>query len=85
MCLMSMLYGYADNGTVSGWGSLVEAGLPPRLLHFVQVPFVSDEDCDTAYQQIGESITDTMVCAGQAGKDACEILRFVELNNQAGH
>ncbi|ODN05704.1 Trypsin-1 [Orchesella cincta] len=60
------------NSTVSGWGSLAEAGLPPVYLHFVQVPFVSDNDCDSAYQQVGESIVDSMICAGEAGKDACQ-------------
>ncbi|CAL8110686.1 unnamed protein product [Orchesella dallaii] len=60
------------NSTVSGWGSLSEGGLSPVYLHYVSVPFVSDEDCDAAYQQVGESIVDSMVCAGLAGKDACQ-------------
>lgn len=61
------------NGTVSGWGALQEGGLSPLYLHFVEVPFVNDDDCNSAYQQVGQEIVDSMICAGLTGKDACKI------------
>lgn len=57
---------------VSGWGALAEGGLSPMYLHFVSVPIVDDDECNAAYQQIDKEIVDSMICAGQTGKDACQ-------------
>jgi len=56
--------------TVSGWGTLSEGGPSPDTLQSVDVPTVSDAECREAY---GEGdITDSMLCAGEAGKDSCQ-------------
>ena len=58
------------NCTVSGWGSTYEGGGAARRLHFVEVPFVDDEDCAAAYPEQG--VVSSMLCAGVAKKDACQ-------------
>ena len=56
--------------TVSGWGALSEGGGSPTTLHAVRVPGMSNYQCRRSYR----SITDAMVCAGQArgGVDSCQ-------------
>lgn len=60
--------------TVAGWGA-IEEGNPnlPSVLRHVQVPLVSQNDCNTAKAYDGD-IDNTMLCAGYpAGvKDACQ-------------
>lgn len=55
---------------VVGWGRLAEGGNYANVLMKVEVPFVSDEDCKTAYG--ADRITESMTCAGEEGKDACQ-------------
>jgi trypsin len=54
----------------AGWG---ETGSGyPTVAHWVEVPFVSDEDCEAAYP--GEFDAQTMLCAGDlenGGVDSC--------------
>ncbi|XP_034029907.1 anionic trypsin-1-like [Thalassophryne amazonica] len=57
---------------VSGWGSVYADGsLYPYALHCVEVPIVSDADCEAIYPG---RITNQMLCAGhkEGGKDACQ-------------
>jgi secreted trypsin-like serine protease len=61
--------------TVSGWGDVnpePASGTPspsyPQDLHAVTIPVVSAATCAGQY---GGGITARMLCAGQAGKDAC--------------
>jgi len=62
--------------TVTGWGTLNEGGLGlPNVLHKVDVPVVSDEDCRASYEAGGvDSVADSMICAGlpEGGKDSCQ-------------
>merc|ERR1712038_91789 len=61
---------FSGKGTVSGWGTLSSGGSSPDTLHSVDVPIVSDESCRDSY---GESdIADSMICAGERGKDSCQ-------------
>ena len=49
---------------------------PPQSLQEVEVPFVSNQQCNTDY--LGErEVTDNMICAGQEGKGTC----FVSILN----
>eukprot|EP00542_Grammatophora_oceanica_P011433 CAMPEP_0194036000 /NCGR_PEP_ID=MMETSP0009_2-20130614/8402_1 /TAXON_ID=210454 /ORGANISM="Grammatophora oceanica, Strain CCMP 410" /LENGTH=402 /DNA_ID=CAMNT_0038677585 /DNA_START=340 /DNA_END=1545 /DNA_ORIENTATION=+ len=43
-------------------------------LQKVQVPFISQSDCNAKYQKHGYSVYDNMICAGydQGGKDSCQ-------------
>ncbi|MEM9602764.1 MAG: serine protease [Pseudomonadota bacterium] len=58
--------------TVMGWGNRSTTGEDfPDRLHEVQVPLVSQRQCETNY---GGGITGNMICAGlpQGGKDSCQ-------------
>lgn len=56
--------------TVTGWGALSEIGASADVLQEVQVPIVSNADCNAVYW---DGITENMICAGyvEGGKDAC--------------
>jgi secreted trypsin-like serine protease len=65
--------GGGDMATVSGWGTLSSNGSTPDTLQFVQVPIVTNAQCQSAYPQ--ENITNAMLCAGfigQGGRDSCQ-------------
>merc|ERR1711963_1230214 len=56
----------------SGWGTLSSGGSSTDTLQYVQVPAITNSQCNNAY---GGSITDAMICAGYPGigeKDACQ-------------
>jgi len=57
--------------TVSGWGTTRSGGSISDLLRRVDVPAVSDDDCNESYDG---DITDSMICAGvpQGGVDSCQ-------------
>ena len=59
--------------TVLGWGTLREGGRPAKKLRWVEVPYVSHEECRRAMRP--HKIYESMTCAGyirQGGKDACQ-------------
>merc|ERR1711989_70494 len=61
--------------TVTGWGTTSEGALGlPNVLHKVDVPVVSDEECNAAYGAAGYAAADSMICAGlpEGGKDSCQ-------------
>nr|XP_061813637.1 serine protease 33-like [Nerophis lumbriciformis] len=57
---------------ITGWGNIGSGvDLPfPRTLQEVEVPVVSNDDCDDVYG----IITDNMICAGlsEGGRDSCQ-------------
>ncbi|KAL3441852.1 trypsin-like cysteine/serine peptidase domain-containing protein [Aspergillus insuetus] len=55
----------------TGWGALQEGGSVSETLQYVEVPIVSKSQCASDYQGFNE-ITESMVCAGESGKDACQ-------------
>lgn len=60
---------------MSGWGRLSYEGPKPDVLQTVEVPVVDHEACQAAYDEIGEEIFETFICAGYlgvGGKDACQ-------------
>ena len=60
------------NSWVTGWGAIASGGpLADRLLE-VEVPIITNTNCNTAYNPFGISITASMLCAGAIGKDACQ-------------
>ena len=54
--------------TVSGWGTLSSGGVQPHYLMEVNVTTISNADCDATYK----SITPSMLCTKEKGKDACQ-------------
>ncbi|EDV23250.1 expressed hypothetical protein [Trichoplax adhaerens] len=57
--------------TVSGWGTLSAGGSSPNNLQRVDVPAITNTECNAAYKG---GITDNMLCAGYSagGKDSCQ-------------
>ncbi|KRT83696.1 Trypsin, partial [Oryctes borbonicus] len=57
---------------VSGWGTTSQGGSSSLQLQAVEVPLVSNSECQSAYGTY--EITDQMLCAGieGGGKDACQ-------------
>ncbi|XP_076594243.1 trypsin-2-like [Chaetodon auriga] len=57
--------------TVSGWGNIYTDEGEVHLLQCVEVPILSDADCEGSYPG---RVTDRMVCAGylEGGMDACQ-------------
>ncbi|XP_049881045.1 vitellin-degrading protease-like isoform X3 [Pectinophora gossypiella] len=62
-----------EETTVTGWGAIEENGIAPKMLQRVEVPIVSQENCQDAYSPM-YNITNSMLCAGlpSGGKDACQ-------------
>lgn len=52
-----------------GFGTLSSGGELSDYLMEVQVPIRTQDDCNENY---GNSITNSMVCAGEKGKDSCQ-------------
>ncbi|MCI4624939.1 MAG: serine protease [Candidatus Magnetoovum sp. WYHC-5] len=65
------LYAASKSATVTGWGLTSEGGSASDDLREVTVPIVSSSTCSSAYTSEGVTILDTMLCAGQTGKDTC--------------
>lgn len=63
----------AEEGVVSGWGSLEEGGSPADDLQAVVVPIISREECRVLLPNYAIDVS--MVCAGYAegGRDACGV------------
>jgi len=59
--------------TVSGWGRTSSGGSSPNVLHAVQVPYITNQQCQAAYS--GYTISANMMCAGnvaEGGVDSCQ-------------
>ena len=56
--------------TILGWGTLYSGGGHPDVLQEVIVPHVPQDECNYSYYG---QIQDNMICAGVAGKDACQV------------
>ncbi|UYV78008.1 ST14 [Cordylochernes scorpioides] len=63
--------------TVAGWGRLYEEGPLPNVLQEVQVPVITNRQCEEMYRRAGfvEDIPDIFICAGrpEGGMDSCEV------------
>ncbi|GFQ78097.1 serine protease filzig [Trichonephila clavata] len=61
---------------VTGWGKLTHGGDVPNILQEVQVPIVSNGDCQRMFYHAGhdKTIRSNFVCAGYSngGQDSCE-------------
>ena len=54
---------------ITGWGHPTFEGAQPKELIEIEVNTITNTECSGAYGS--ESITDSMICAGDHGKDAC--------------
>jgi trypsin len=61
------------NSELAGWGALTEGGSSPTTVYKVSVPLVPNDQCKAMYEDGSSySIDDSMICAGEAGKDSCQ-------------
>ena len=60
--------------TVIGWGATSEGGPTSRVLMEVEVPIVSNDVANAAYNPHGSTVTENMIAAGlpEGGKDTCQ-------------
>jgi trypsin len=58
------------NSRVMGWGTTSEGGTQSDVLLEVDLPIISNEDCDQCYG--GGQISTDMVCAFNPGFDSCQ-------------
>lgn len=69
--------------TVTGWGRLNEDGPLPNVIQHVDVPIITNKDCENMYKRAGyiEDIPNIFVCAGLAKgtKDSCEVSQLHSL------
>jgi trypsin len=63
---------FSGDAVVAGWGALSEGGSSPTTLYKVTVPLVTNAVCNSNYNPNGYQIDDTMICAGEGGKDSCQ-------------
>jgi len=61
---------FTGEGRVSGWGTLEDGGVTPDMLMSVKVPLLDDAVCRNSYGD--QAMMDSMLCAGDTGKDACQ-------------
>jgi len=71
ICLPTTSNSFAGTTAVSaGWGRKYSGGPTTNKLHEVSVPVISNTEC---YRNYGTTaITDSMLCAGERGKDSCQ-------------
>jgi len=55
--------------TVTGWGWTGDHN--PNVLQEVDVTVATNAECNSAYASKGYTITSSMICAGDSGKDSC--------------
>ena len=59
---------------VFGWGKRENRTLPDKLLQ-VDVPIIDVKHCEYLYKDNVISVNvETNICAGEKGKDSCEVL-----------
>jgi len=61
---------FTGTARVSGWGTLEDGGVAPDMLMSVEVTLKEDSVCRAVYGE--EAVVDSMLCAGDTGKDACQ-------------
>lgn len=73
VCLPKGKQSYEDKlGTVVGWGLLRENGPRPTVLQQLTMKIWNNDKCKRTYGSTAPAgIKDTMLCAGQKGKDSC--------------
>ncbi len=60
--------------TVVGWGSLHENGPQPSILQELTMQVWKNDECSSTYGSTAPGgIIESMLCAGQKGKDSCSV------------
>ena len=68
----------------TGWGDTrngdifsIFGGQKSNVLLEVRVEIWSNAECSNQYKKIGDTILDTMLCAGSPGRDTCQVKIYV--------
>lgn len=61
--------------TFAGWGTLNFGGPVSSVLQEAQVRVWSNTECSLNYGKLDRTIADSMLCASDPGKDACQVSR----------
>ncbi|XP_052821449.1 trypsin alpha-3-like [Mya arenaria] len=69
-CLPSRAYIHGENSLVSGWGTTSEGGSSSSQLRYVWKTLISLANCENTGNS--GNLDNTMLCAGETGKDACQ-------------
>ena len=64
-------------GIATGWGDTRSGGQRATVLLEVRVEIWSNAKCSNQYKKIGDTILDTMLCAGSPGRDTCQVKIYV--------
>ena len=67
---------------LGGWGVLASGSRKrPKVVHYVNVPVIGNDQCYDSYEPEGLTITSQMICAGlkEGGKDTCQVGERVDL------
>jgi len=73
ICLPPRGKDYTDTRAfVIGWGTIYFGGPTSSVLQEVNVRVWDNKQCATNYGRLNRKITDTMMCAGERGRDACQ-------------
>jgi len=62
-------------GIVTGWGRTSERGSTANILREVQVPILSNDQCEKMYRATGQNEYipySIFLCAGRSGRDSCD-------------
>ncbi|XP_053696157.1 trypsin alpha-3-like [Sabethes cyaneus] len=68
---MGTSFAAGTRSVVSGWGLTAPGGSSPIYLHAVDIPVVGQDACRNQWG--AQRITDNMVCAGEPGRDSCNM------------
>ena len=70
-------YSASSYGIATGWGDTRSGGQISNVLLEVRVEIWSNAECSNQYKKIGDTILDTMLCAGSPGRDTCQVKIYV--------
>ena len=63
----------ANTFIFSGWGTIYFGGPTSSVLQEVNVRVWDNKQCAKNYGRLNRKVSDNMLCAGDRGKDACQV------------
>jgi hypothetical protein len=63
-----------DDLVTFGFGTLTSGGTSPNIMQEVTIDYITNADCVNSYGYSSSEIDSSMICAGRAGKDSCQVM-----------